>query len=130
MAIEGPPATQTLTYGGHAYAFQAEGRGEERVAKMVVAGKPYAVKATETGDFEIKDLPAGAGLPSVLPKGQYKLDVKDRDPTYLNIFWLALSLVSLWTAARHGWRPDCPTAGCCRYELANRIWQKKIAVLI
>ncbi|ENZ80397.1 MULTISPECIES: oligopeptide:H+ symporter [Caulobacter] len=93
MAIEGPPATQTLTYGGHAYAFQAEGRGEERVAKMVVAGKPYAVKATETGDFEIKDLPAGAGLPSVLPKGQYKLDVKDRDPTYLNIFWLALSLI-------------------------------------
>jgi POT family proton-dependent oligopeptide transporter len=93
MAIEGPPATQTLTYGGHTYAFQAEGRGEERVAKMIVAGKPYAVKATETGDFEIKNLPADAGLPSVLPKAQYKLDVAGRDPMYLNIFWLALSLI-------------------------------------
>jgi POT family proton-dependent oligopeptide transporter len=29
----------------------------------------------------------------VLPKGQYKLGVKDRDPLYLNIFWLALSLI-------------------------------------
>jgi dipeptide/tripeptide permease len=29
----------------------------------------------------------------VLAKSAYKLDVKDRDPTYLNIFWLALSLI-------------------------------------
>ncbi len=93
MAIEGQPAVQTLTYAGHTYAFQAEGRGDERVAKMVVAGKPYAVTATETGDFEIKGLPADAGLPAVLPKGQYKLDVTGRDPMYLNIFWLALSLI-------------------------------------
>ena len=93
MAVEGKPATQTLTYAGQTYVFQANGRGEERVAKMIVAGKPYAVSATETGDFAIKDLPAGAGLPAVLPKGAYKLDVADRDPMYLNIFWLALSLI-------------------------------------
>ncbi len=29
----------------------------------------------------------------MLPKGQYELGVKDRDPLYLNIFWLALSLI-------------------------------------
>ncbi|ALL12090.1 peptide MFS transporter [Caulobacter henricii] len=93
MAIEGKPAVQTLTYQGATYDFQAEGRGQELVAKLVVDGKPYDVAATKAGDFEVKGLPANAPLPSVLPKADYKLDVKDRDPTYLNIFWLALSLI-------------------------------------
>ena len=93
MAIEGKPAVQTLTYGGQIYEFQAEGRGDERVARMIVAGKPYEVSATEAGDFAVKGLPADAALPAVLPKGQYKLDVTGRDPLYLNIFWLALSLI-------------------------------------
>lgn len=93
MAIEGKPAVQTLTYQGATYDFQAEGRGQELVAKLVVNGKPYDVAATKTGDFEVKGLPVDAPLPSVLPKADYKLDVKDRDPTYLNIFWLALSLI-------------------------------------
>jgi POT family proton-dependent oligopeptide transporter len=93
MAVEGKPAVQTLTYAGQTYEFQAQGRGDSRVAKMIVAGKPYDVSATEAGDFTVKNLPADAGLPAVLPKGAYKLDVKDRDPMYLNIFWLALSLI-------------------------------------
>ncbi|MFT4251380.1 MAG: peptide MFS transporter [Caulobacter sp.] len=93
MAVEGKPAIQTLTYGGATYEFQAEGRGEDRVARLVVAGKPYDISASKTGDFEIKNLPADAPLPAVLPKADYKLDVKGRDPTYLNIFWLALSLI-------------------------------------
>ena len=93
MAVEGHPATQTLTYAGHAYEFQATGRGEERVAKMMIADKPYDVTANDKGDFEIKNLPAGSVIPSVLPKGQYQLGVEDRDPLYLNIFWLALSLI-------------------------------------
>jgi POT family proton-dependent oligopeptide transporter len=93
MAVEGRPATQTLDYAGHTYAFQVEGRGEARVAKIVVGDKPYDVAANAAGDFEIKNLPAQSALPSVLPKGQYTLGVKDRDPLYLNIFWLALSLI-------------------------------------
>ena len=93
MAVEGKPATQTLAYAGQTYEFQVKGRGEERVAKIIVADKPYEVAANDKGDFEIKDLPAQSVLPSVLPKGQYQLDVKDRDPLYLNIFWLALSLI-------------------------------------
>ena len=93
MAIEGKPAVQTLTYAGQTYEFQAEGRGQDRIAKLVVAGQPYDVSATKTGDFEIKNLPATAPLPAVLPKADYKLDVTGRDPTYLNIFWLALSLI-------------------------------------
>jgi POT family proton-dependent oligopeptide transporter len=93
MAVEGRPATQTLQYAGQTYEFQVKGRGEERVAKIVVANKPYDVAANAAGDFGIKNLPAHSAVPSVLPKGQYKLDVKDRDPLYLNIFWLALSLI-------------------------------------
>jgi len=93
MAIEGKPATQTLTYGGHTYAFVTEGRGEGRVSKLVVEGKPYAVSAAKSGDFVVEGLPAGAAIPAVLPKGQYKLDVAGRDPVYLNVLWLALSLI-------------------------------------
>ena len=93
MAVEGRPATQTLDYAGQTYEFQVNGRGEERIAKIVVADKPYEVAANDKGDFEIKNLPAQSAIPSVLPKGQYKLGVKDRDPLYLNIFWLALALI-------------------------------------
>jgi POT family proton-dependent oligopeptide transporter len=93
MAVEGRPATQTLSHAGQTYEFQVKGRGEERVAKIVVADKPYEVAANAAGDFEIKNLPAQSVIPSVLPKGQYELGVKDRDPLYLNIFWLALSLI-------------------------------------
>ncbi|EJL38043.1 dipeptide/tripeptide permease [Caulobacter sp. AP07] len=93
MAIEGAPATQTLTYRGHTYDFVSEGRGEGRVSKLVVANKPYAVAATKTGDFAVEGLPADAPIPVVLPKGQYQLDVTGRDPAYLNVFWLALSLI-------------------------------------
>jgi POT family proton-dependent oligopeptide transporter len=93
MAVEGRPATQTLDYAGHTYEFQVQGRGEERTARIVVGDKPYEVAANNKGDFEIKGLPAQSAVPSVLPKGQYKLGVKDRNPLYLNIFWLALSLI-------------------------------------
>jgi POT family proton-dependent oligopeptide transporter len=93
MAVEGSPATQTLTYANQTYDFQVEGRGEARVAKIVVGDKPYEVAANTAGDFEIKNLPAQSALPGVLPKGQYQLGVKDRDPLYLNIFWLALALI-------------------------------------
>ena len=93
MAVEGRPATQTLAYAGQTYEFQVKGRGEERTAKLVVDDKPYEVAANAAGDFEIKNLPAQSTLPSILPKGQYELGVKDRDPLYLNIFWLALSLI-------------------------------------
>jgi len=93
MAVEGRPATQTLAYAGQTYEFQVKGRGEERTAKLVVDDQPYDVAANAAGDFEIKNLPAQSALPSVLPKGQYALGVTDRDPLYLNIFWLALSLI-------------------------------------
>ncbi len=93
MAIEGAPATQTLTHGGHTYEFASEGRGEGRVSRLIVEGRPYAVAATKAGDFAIEGLPASAPIPSVLPKGAYQLGVTGRDPAYLNVLWLALALI-------------------------------------
>jgi POT family proton-dependent oligopeptide transporter len=93
MAIEGAPATQTLTYGGHTYEFASEGRGEGRVSRLIVENKPYAVAASKSGDFAVQGLPADAPIPAVLAKGDYQLGVTGRDPLYLNVFWFALALI-------------------------------------
>jgi POT family proton-dependent oligopeptide transporter len=92
MAVEGSPAKETLTYQGQSYAVQATGRMESRDVKLIVAGKPYAMGATEKGDLEVKGLPAGSPLPSVLPKGSYE-KTQVRNGLYVNIFYLALSLI-------------------------------------
>jgi len=93
MAIEGEPATQVLTYQAQQYDFKVEGRGQTREARLIVGGADYAIGATNGGDLTIKDLPAGAALPQVLPKGSFELSVKNRDPLYTGIFYLALSLI-------------------------------------
>jgi POT family proton-dependent oligopeptide transporter len=92
MAVEGKPAQQTLTYKGVQYEFQLKGRMETRDVKLLVDGKPYAVGASADGGLAIKNLPPGASLPSVLPKGGYSTQ-ETRDQTFVNIFYLALSLI-------------------------------------
>ena len=93
MAIEGRPATQQLTYQGQIYTFLTEGRGDERHVRLKVGEGAYEVGASPDGGMAIKDLPAGAPLPNVLPDGQYTLSVSDRDPFFTGIFYLALSLI-------------------------------------
>lgn len=93
MGVEGPPAKQILTFQGQEYSFQVNGRMEQRDARIIVDGQPYAFGASPEGGFEIKGLPEGASLPSVLPKGSYQLSVKQSEPIYKDIFFLALSLI-------------------------------------
>ena len=93
MAIEGEPAKQVLTYQGQEYTFEVDGRGNAREVHLLVDGGKYAFGAASNGDLEIKELPAGASLPATLPKGSYELTVKDRDPLYVGIFYLALALI-------------------------------------
>ena len=38
-------------------------------------------------------LPAAAPLPSVLPAGSYEMSVEGRNPLFVNIFYLAMSLI-------------------------------------
>ena len=92
MAVEGRPATQTLTYAGQTYEVAAEGRMEERQVRLVVAGQPYEFGPAASGGMEIKNLPAGAPLPPVLPEGSYTLQ-STPDPLGKNAFFLAVSLI-------------------------------------
>lgn len=92
MAIEGRPATQTLTYDQAQYEVVVEGRGGERAAKILVGEGSYTYGAAADGGLAINDLPADAPLPAVLAQGSYELQ-SNRDMRYVNIFFVALSLI-------------------------------------
>ena len=92
MAFEGRDSTQTLTYAGHAYEVTKERGPDGVVVQIDVDGKPYVVGAGEGGGMAIKDLPANASLPALLPQGSYTT-VTNTDPMGLNLFYLAVSLI-------------------------------------
>ncbi|MEO8114336.1 MAG: oligopeptide:H+ symporter [Phenylobacterium sp.] len=92
MAYEGKPAQQTLVYAGQSYAVAAEGRMEARHVHLLVAGTPYEFGPAKGGGLEIKDLPATAPLPKVLPEGSYSME-KAQDPVGIFAFYLAVSLI-------------------------------------
>ncbi|HZC17431.1 MAG TPA: oligopeptide:H+ symporter [Caulobacteraceae bacterium] len=93
MAVEARPAVQTLSFAGHAYSFRATGRMEARRVCLEVGPGCYAVGAASDGGMKIAGLPAAAPLPRVLPKGGYRLGVAERDPVFVGVFYLALSLI-------------------------------------
>lgn len=95
MGIEQKPATQTLTYQSAVYKFEAEGRGEDREVQLLVDGQGYNVRTEDGVGMIIEGLPAGASLPQTLPEGSYSLGVEGRQPLYVNIFFLALALISM-----------------------------------
>ncbi|MGE3142026.1 MAG: peptide MFS transporter [Hyphomonadaceae bacterium] len=93
MAIEQKPAVQHLSYGGRDYEIAAEGRQNERRTWIMVDGARYAFGPAPEGGLAIADLPAGAALPSVLPAGAYAMRVEGREPFFVSVFYLALSLI-------------------------------------
>ena len=93
MAVESTPAVQALTYGGHRYEFQAQGRMTDRKVCLKVAQGCYAVGAGAGGGLAIMGLPAAAPLPATLAKGVYTLSVEKRSPLFVDIFYLALALI-------------------------------------
>jgi POT family proton-dependent oligopeptide transporter len=93
LAIQGPPAQQVLTYNGAHYGFQTTGRMSTRHVMIKVGAAAYDISSDKTEAFSIKSLPAGAPLPSVLPKGSYTLTVADQNPLFLNLFYLSLSFI-------------------------------------
>jgi POT family proton-dependent oligopeptide transporter len=92
MAFEGPAATETLTYQGHAYAYRLDGRMEARRVCLQVGSGCYPVGAAPGGGLAIKNLPAAAPLPPVLAKGAYT-DTRGRSQPFINLLYLALSLI-------------------------------------
>ena len=93
MAVEGAPAQETLIYQSARYDIAVTGRGDERAAKLQVAGHGYDFDQTAAGTFEIKGLPVGATVPGVLPKGAFSLETHDRNPFFVNTLYLALALI-------------------------------------
>jgi POT family proton-dependent oligopeptide transporter len=93
MAIEGRPAVQTLTYAGRTFDFRGEGRMNDRSVCLEVDHSCRAVSAAPGGGLAIAGLPAQASLPAVLPKGTYSLAVRDRDPVFVSVLYLALALI-------------------------------------
>jgi proton-dependent oligopeptide transporter, POT family len=92
MAIEGPPASEAITYKGHVYAYRLDGRMEGRKVCLQVGSGCYGVGGAPGGGLEIKALPAAAPLPSVIAAGSY-VDVRGRSLPFLNLFYLALALI-------------------------------------
>ncbi len=93
MAIEGKPAVQTLTYAGQTYEFKAEGLMGDRKVCLKVDGGCYAVTAASDGGMQVLNMPAGGPLPVVMAPSTYKLDVEKRNPLFVGVFYLALSLI-------------------------------------
>ena len=92
MGLEGKPAVQTLSYGGHEYVFRAEGRMDTRKVCLEVGSGCYKVGAAPTGGMQVLGLPAGAPLPAVLAKGSYVEGVR-RDQLFVDAMYLALSFI-------------------------------------
>ncbi len=93
MAIEGPPAQQSIMYHGAAYPIAVTGRGEARRAQVIVAGHPYAFDQSAAGAFRIADLPAGSVLPAELPAGTFTLRTDAGPAIFQSTLYLALALI-------------------------------------
>jgi proton-dependent oligopeptide transporter, POT family len=94
MAVEGPPAQQALAWHGQQFPIEVTGRGDDRVARVVVNGRPYAFDQAADGAFEIKDLPRGASIPGALPKGEFSVVTTKATPAiFQDTLYLALSLI-------------------------------------
>lgn len=93
MAVEQAPVTQTISYQGQTYEFASEGRQNQRETWLVIDGQRYEYGPAEGGGIAVEGLPAGSALPSVLPAGSYTMGETGRIPLFVNIFYLAMSLI-------------------------------------
>jgi proton-dependent oligopeptide transporter, POT family len=94
MAVEQKPAIQTLTYEGRSYDFAAAGRIEERKVQLTVDGANYSYDITPGVGLTIRDLPAGASLPALLPEKSFTIGVRERQSEFVAFMYLALALIA------------------------------------
>ena len=95
MAIEGPATRQFLSVEGRRFEVQAVHGGDAHPLGVRVDGQIYRIGEARNGDLEISGLPAGAPLAGVVPRGRFSLDAEARDPLYVNLLFVALSLIAL-----------------------------------
>jgi POT family proton-dependent oligopeptide transporter len=93
MGVDGPDAKQVLKYHGQTYDYVVEGRGNDRAVFLQVGDTRLNVSKAEGGGLRIEDEPLGGPLPKVLKPGEYELAAQDRNPLFVGLFYLALSLI-------------------------------------
>jgi POT family proton-dependent oligopeptide transporter len=93
MAIEGPAAHQAVLYHGSAYPITVTGRGEARLARVIVAGQPHAFDQSAAGALRIADLAVSAPLPAELPAGSFSFKTEAAPAIFQSILYLALALI-------------------------------------
>jgi POT family proton-dependent oligopeptide transporter len=98
MALEGSPAQSQLSWHGQTYAVATHGRASSRETALVVAGHEYKFHSNSDGAFVIDGLPSSSPLPSVLAKGEYKVDVVHENKLGEDVLFLALSLIVIGVA--------------------------------
>jgi POT family proton-dependent oligopeptide transporter len=92
MAVEGPPATQSLIYNGQRYEFQITGRANARQSQLIIDGQAYDFGASPDGGLAIQGLPATASLPAQLPSGSFET-VEERNSGFVFLLYFAMSLI-------------------------------------
>lgn len=105
MAAEGEPAVQTMTVAGTEYRFEVDGRGGDRriflpvenvrceLNAKVDSGSACTISSNAAEALVFTGLPATATLPATIAKPDYTFGVADRNPLFVGIFYLALSLI-------------------------------------
>ncbi|MDP3739328.1 MAG: peptide MFS transporter [Hyphomonadaceae bacterium] len=105
MAAEGAPAVQTMSVAGSEYRFEVDGRGDERRVFLPIAGERCELNAApdagsactitpnSNGDLVFSGLPANSPLPATIAQADYAFGVAERNPVFVGIFYLALSLI-------------------------------------
>jgi POT family proton-dependent oligopeptide transporter len=93
MGVEQEQVREVLTYDGVRYEVALEGRLDQRTAQVIVDGARYDWSVGKDATLTIVGLPEGASLPRVLAADTYEWTQEGRDPVYVGIMMLALSLI-------------------------------------
>ena len=94
MAIEGPAATQSLVVDGQRYEVRTERRADESRLVVIMDGVPHEMTQSEAGDLQIAGTD-GSAPPHLLPKEHFTLEVHNRQPLFVDLMFVALSLIAL-----------------------------------
>src|SRR5579875_3599117 len=95
MAIEGPPAHQSLVYHGQRFAVAPDdkGKGERAAPSVTLDGRAVTFQQTPTGDLDIVGAKPGEALPAHIARGDFTFETARAPGPFENVLYLALALI-------------------------------------
>ncbi|MBL8269259.1 peptide MFS transporter [Steroidobacter sp.] len=94
MAVEGPPAQQSLSYQGQSFDVRSEGTGSNRHLVLVAGNSEHKLVPESSGALRVEGVDGSSQLPSVLAPGDYELSAS-RQTFYEWILYTALALIAM-----------------------------------